>query len=288
MTAPEIGGKYGYGLVASGYKDLAKAGWKKSIEELRRIGAHTEQKLFEAGEHATGLQSVPGKAAIDKVNHGLMILHTLTDDINRAVTQNMGKKFVKDLAEKSPEALKAFKSVPKSVQSRVNFALGEGNLEAAQDAMSNHLISKTQFIYGPAGRNKFARAVGPALSMFTKYPSEIASDLYLSPKNAQLAAKYLAPLALAMGGQWALEQTSSGTREKVQGLLGKNLASLAPVTSVTGLVNPPPAAKLAQSAVSAVDELIRERGLSGKKAAELRKAATPFVPFSGVYKKAMP
>jgi endonuclease III len=91
-----------------------------------------------------------------------------------------------------------------------------------------------------------------------------------------------------MGGQWALEQTSSGTREKVQGLLGKNLASLAPVTSVTGLVNPPPAAKLAQSAVSAVDELIRERGLSGKKAAELRKAATPFVPFSGVYKKAMP
>jgi len=284
MTAPEIGGTYGAKTVMAAYKDTAKrfltGSWKAAVEDLDRIGFHTKNKMFEAGEHADPFTENFAKQGVDKVNAGLMWLQGFSDDINRVVTQKMAGSFVDDLAAKVPGAVAQWKKVPESIRGQVEFLLESKNVQEAKDVLAKHLISKTQFIYGKEGRNQLSRALGPTLSMFTKWPTEIASDMILEPKNMSLALKHLGPLAAML----ALDQgfKKSGAYDTLPGkvFLGKGVLGNAPITSLTG-AGAPPLVSLLALGQTAIAEASRGSPKLPQTGAELAKRARNYVPLVG-------
>lgn len=279
MTAPELGGVYGYKAVLKGVKDLVTGGLSKSKEDLKKIGMEVTHNRFEIEE--------PTVAGVRKVNELLLSLHSLTDEFNRGITLGAAKNVVKDVAAGVPEALAALQRAPKSVQGRVRFNLANGNVAAAEEELAKHLIAKTQFIYGKEGRTQLSRTLGPVLTMFTKYPTEIFSDIWLNPMNLRTVEKHLAPLLAVYAGNWALDSAGAFDSKSTKRFLGSSIMSMAPVTSISPTnLSAPPAAKLTIEAMSVADELLRT-GKVKRNTKDLKKAITPFVPVYGAYLNAV-
>jgi hypothetical protein len=180
---------------------------------------------------------------VDRANEVLMSMYAATDDINRYMSYQMGAQWAKELTGKGRStAMKSLVKLPTAVQSRVSMALRDNNTELAGDILGKHLVGVTQFHYGKTQMHELGRVGGRLFSMFSKWPSEIASEVIYNVQKgglegySTLGKKLLAPWALIYGAQQVREQMYGDKLQKESQvsrfLLGDSLMPLAPLTSV--------------------------------------------------------
>lgn len=242
MTAPEIGGTYGYSLALrsmyqnpfQNYKYLKKAGIlaEGAVAEMIK----PEQSKFL--EH------------VSKAGDIAMKLYTGTDTLNRMWTYNIGQTMAKDLATGNLKAIKALSKLGPSVKAALQKE-GLTSLEAFRknqkktgDILGKMLIGKTQFHYGQEQKAEFLRNIGPLFSMFTKWPVSTASDIGTimreNPKLAQKAYRYFERYG-AIWMAFAYADSMKDEQEFTQNYFLNNLSSWAPGKSAIdlGLLNNP-------------------------------------------------
>jgi hypothetical protein len=180
---------------------------------------------------------------VDRANEVLMSMYAATDDINRYMSYQMGAQWAKELTGKGRStAMKSLVKLPSAIQARVSMALRDNNTELAGDILGKHLVGVTQFHYGKTQMHELGRVGGRLFSMFSKWPSEIASEvLYNVQKNnldgySTIGKKLLAPWALIYGAQQVREQMYGEKLQKESQvsrfLLGDSLLPFAPLSSV--------------------------------------------------------
>lgn len=200
VTAPTLGGAFGYKTVTGGAIDtlnlIRQGKLFQEIKDLRArgiIGQTTRHDVMvQPDDLAHG-----ARRYVDRINDGLMAAYSWTDELNRVVTFKSAQRWVKSLAEGDEAAVKALKelSAGRKTQLRVespdllNPAVLQKSEEAREElttALADWMITRTQFQYGPTQQAHFARMGGPLFSMFTKWPSMIGSDITHTLANKPL------------------------------------------------------------------------------------------------------
>jgi len=105
--------------------------------------------------------------------------------------------------------------------------------------MENYISAKTLFNYNRQTLSAFGRFMGPMLSVFTKWPSSIAGDIYrtflnkgLKGGSKDVGVRYLGPLATAVMVQQMLPENITDS-ERFRAVFGREgLASSSPVLTV--------------------------------------------------------
>jgi hypothetical protein len=183
----------------------------------------------------------------------------------------------------SKDAQKALLRLPQVVRARVTAAVNKGDQQEAYRNIAQHLISKTQLIYGKEGNTAYVREWGRVAGMFTKWPSTVASELLLaewskSPTRWKMAQKMMFPFIAAAAAQQLLEKEGAFDTKTGKFLAGRSVMGYAPISSVLDITNPP-IMKLAGSAMGAVSEVVQ--GKPGAQVSELKRNLLPFVPALG-------
>ena len=211
-TAPEMGGTYGYSsamksMTNSLIKLATKEGRREFYGQVKALGLEPSGYIREAREGlAEGLEasigfSVPAKV-IRNMADAFMWSYGKMDTLNRAITLDMSKRLVADLAAGEPAALKALSKMPMSVRRQVNAS--KGNDLAQLKAIATHLNAATQFNYNRASMSEIGVTLGPLFSTFTKWPLAISGDILADMRTKgvfkslpRVAEKYLAVYLLA-------------------------------------------------------------------------------------------
>lgn len=242
-TAPEIGGAYGYSLVARGTGAAAKAAASgvSPAEFLRTRG----QLAGHVGAEAAQVLD-PSKAtghirqAYDKYNELLMAAYSATDTSNRFITMHAGHEWAKDLIAGDARALKALTRMQRGAREallpNIKQLLEEKNSAQLGNILGDYLVGRTQFRYGKEQLNEFGRVMGPVVSMFSKWPVMVSSDIINQFRHkgfvgggARVLEKYAAPyLALHYMSTAIAEQTELEKSPAYKYLVG-NLPSLSPL-----------------------------------------------------------
>lgn len=258
LTAPELGGGYGYGSMARAYLNLykdfkdesGKFSLKTITRKLEELDLGGSKILAEA--IADGRNKIPGSGVVRKINDTGMAIFSAADVINRMVTYRMGQQLAQDAIQNNPEAITALAKLGKATLANLQTPkiLAEtrrGKSDALGDALGKMLVAKTQFHYGAEQRAKYARFMGPMFSMFTKWPTSIGSnivDVWQENPNTYERMKrytelYAAPLlALSAIGQ-AIEE-NEGDYGALTYLIGEptDVAAIAAVSDFTLFQNP--------------------------------------------------
>ena len=227
MTVPEVGWIQGSKYAFGAYKDLAATfttgGWKKMLHEVENVyhlkPIEMRPEDFEGirrGVH-DGLKKGGMEATqrvIDTYSRVSMAMFTGTDAINRAVTLQMAKRMATEMVQPGPMSnkLKAgIELLPRAVRSQIDIIQSKGMTPAdAQHELTTvlgrHYVISTQLAYGKVGMHELGRDIGPMMSMLTKWPVAITSDIHYKiwlngweKGGAQVLSKYFAPLAVASG-----------------------------------------------------------------------------------------
>lgn len=247
MTAPELGGKYGYGLTLRGYAD-AIGNWKKMVGEVERLGLTPERFTGESREWIgrglldSGVMKRTGDV-LEKLSSAAMYLYEKSDILNRAVTLSVAEKWAGDLAGKSPDAAAALRKAPAAIQREALSLLASGNTERLRVILAQHLNAGTQFNYNRASMSEWGRTMGPFFSTFSKWPTAIAGDLINTARtqsipaaSKRLVGKYLLPLAVLGMGQQALFGSPEDLSDRQKKALGSGgMLDWAPVLSLKSL-----------------------------------------------------
>ena len=104
--------------------------------------------------------------------------------------------------------------------------------------LGEHYVTTTQLAYGKVGMHELGRDVGPLLTMLTKWPVAISSDVYYKLQKKQygrLAAKYFAPLMAMNLASAAILDTNDKRVRKYIGADG--FGGWLPIHSVWSLPN---------------------------------------------------
>lgn len=204
---------------------LGRAGATLRGEGLQASGIPMDAaRWYEDGVRAaTGGR---GGAMLEAFSRKMMFGLETAITINRNVTRNLARDMVGVLAA-GPEALQtragkvaaeALASAEPAYRDSVLSLIRSGQVEEAKQAFTRYLNGSTQFNYTRAARSEYGRTVGQAFSMFSKWPSVAAGDIFTladavfagraSGGVASLEAerrvvqglqKYLAPIAFASG-----------------------------------------------------------------------------------------
>ena len=144
--------------------------------------------------------------AVDKWSELALNLYSYSDLQNRYVTLGMAnevgenllsalKKQGKNLSAGESNAMEIASELPRYMRRVIR----SGNEEEIMKRLRSYYNSATQLTYGKAAMNQFGRDYGQAISMFTKWPSAITSDLAAAKQRDRLAKtlmfKYFGPLA---------------------------------------------------------------------------------------------
>ena len=203
MTAGEINRGYGDKIAMGAIKDVAKDQVRLGTRFLSGLHEELSRKGFVQAEVALegvnalkrGLSESLPRKTVETFNKLVMAGYRHSDLFNRAVTLKMSKRIVQDMFSinaakranmmtsklgKAESAIKDFIGrMEPAYKGRIQRLLKQG---ASQDAIENevarYLIFKTQFAYGKAGMFQLGREMGPVLSMFTKWPTEIGAELH--------------------------------------------------------------------------------------------------------------
>jgi hypothetical protein len=211
-TAPEMGGTYGYtsamkSMTNALIKLATKEGRKEFYGQVKALGLEPSGYVREAREGlAEGLEasigfSVPAKV-IRNMADAFMWSYGKMDTLNRAVTLDMSKRLVTDIATGEPAAMRALSRMPISVRRQV--LSNKGNDLAQLKAIATHLNAATQFNYNRASMSEIGVTLGPLFSTFTKWPLAISGDILADMRTKgvfksipRVAEKYLAVYLLA-------------------------------------------------------------------------------------------
>lgn len=184
VTAPEMGGVYGYGKVSAAMvrateeifnPSTGKLTFSKMKDLLAKRGLSSESPLMELAEGSSS--SGPIKA----MNDFFMKIYSFSDEWNRLVSYHAGHSWAEDIVGGDTRAIESLKNMSPAVRNQLkgtgfSKALEAGDSEAMGDILGRYLISKTQFHYGKEQKSAAQKMLGP-LSQFTTWPSEMAGNV---------------------------------------------------------------------------------------------------------------
>lgn len=296
LTAPELGGTYGYGLALRGYADAA-ANFRKLSGEVERLGLSPNRFTGESREWMnrgildSGILKRAGDG-LEKLSEVSMYLYEKSDMINRAATLSVANKWAEDLMAKNSNAVSSLRKAPTAVQREALSLMGAGNVDRLRAVLAQHLNAGTQFNYNRASMSEFGRTMGPFFSTFSKWPTAIAGDLIhaarsqtITEASKRLAGKYLLPLAAAGMLQKFLFDSPEDMSDRQKKLLGSGgLADWTPILALKSLAKgdlmTPPAIDVALKTLKAGMAQDAEASDVGRGAAAAITQA--FVPGAGV------
>ena len=293
VTAPEIGSGYGHKLAARGWRSAMKARGKgeSMTKMLKSKGLISDQGFNEYARRAVedGISNIPGVELVEKWGKVGLYMYGKSDTINRYLTWHIGQELAKDIVQGSTKAVKYLETLPVGVKNEVKQALSAGSQEQLGEVLGKWLIRKSQFNYGYAGLNQFGQDYGRLVSMFMKWGVMVGSDMVnlVSTRKGieKLTAplqRYMAPLAVLMVGDAALEQMRLADDPRKQLLLGSSLKNFSPANSVFS-VGIPPLISAPLKTLKAGNALLEQD--AGKATHILTDALYPFVPGAGALPK---
>ena len=288
LTAPEIGGKYGYKVVGKAWAQAIRA--KASGVDIEKF---LESKGLRAGAYMgdNGLEAIQdglknmGLAAksIDKLGKIGMYLYGKSDDVNRFITWHAGQNIAEDMIAGKFNKLQTFlKRMPAGYRANLTNALRKNNPDEVKDLVSKYLVEQSQFSYTRSDLSKYGRDFGKLFTMFTKWPTMIAGDMERiaaveATKAASVQAigmKYFAPLAGLAIAQAGLDAVDAEENPLHKVLIARNLTKFAPALSIE-LSTPP----VASSSLKVISAGMRLGSGEVEEAGKLLKdAASPFTP----------
>jgi len=284
LTAPEIGGAYGYKVVAKGYAKSLSA-----LKKHKGINKFLQQKRLVGGDFigegdslaADSLRNLPlvgkGIEAIEFAGKTGMYLYKKSDEANRFITYHTGLAIAEDIAKGSSKAAKFVKSLPPSVRREIV----QGGPENMGDVIGKYLVAKTQFQYSKEALSDFGRTMGPLFSMFTKWPSVIGSDIehLIKTKGIKsVGAKYLPGLLLVTAGHQILSESDALETPLGKVTLGNGILNYTPLSVFWGL-STPPVIQAGFDTVGVLGDI--QRGELDRAGTSLRKTLAPFTPGLG-------
>jgi len=242
-TAPEIGGAYGYGLVARGMTGAAKdittgvnpADFLRSRGQLSGAIGHEQAQVLDPGRMSGRLRE-----AYNNYNEIAMAAYSATDTANRFITMKTAAAWAEDLVKGDPRAIKALSNLQRGARERLRPEIEEllrtKNAARLGDVLGDYLVSRTQFRYGKEQLNEFGRIAGPMVSMFSKWPVMVTSDIINQVRHRgardgslRLMEKYIAPyMALYGTASYLKERTEVAEHPTYKYLLG-DITSLSPL-----------------------------------------------------------
>lgn len=242
VTSPELGA-YGYKLAAKTPKHWYTAATNpQQVEQLLlNKGLISDrfhgEEIVKEGMLQSGL---PGRT-VDAFNKIAMWGYGKTDVINRYVTWNMAQEWAQDIAKGNKAALKALDQLSTGAKAQLKANdIRPTDTARLGEFLGKYLIAKTQFHYGKEQLSQFGREYGKMVSMFTKWPAMIGSDIVEMYKTRgvgkgtlEFAQKYMAPLGILM----SIDHMARESREKPSTgkyLFGE-LSSYSPLSAVKGL-----------------------------------------------------
>lgn len=180
----------------------------KSLKTILENEGMASGQRFENLEKAisTSLKKSVGRefteSGINKLSNLMLFLFESSETVMRHMTRDMGKQVAQAYAAKSKDAVRFADSLPRSYRKMLDEAKTP---EQAEKIVTDYLIAKTVFNYNTASASEVSRSLGPMLSTFTKWPTEILGDtINTFEKNGitggmvDLAYRRFAPLIALM------------------------------------------------------------------------------------------
>ena len=225
------------------------------LEEASRISRHPVAQARYDKFMGAGLLIFNKSDKIAKVM-SIKMADSIIDDFLSATA----KKGVNLLADET-NAMGAISMVPRSLRRRIEFA----NPAEARKLLRNYYVSETNLVYGKVGATQFAREWGPIASMFSTWPTTVASDIAskfrergLQRGMAIVAEKYFGPaFALSMVNN-AIQPKDQKSKTRYQAAVGPaGLGGISPIYSLGGLttIGHTPVVDTAISAVTGISGL---------------------------------
>lgn len=304
MVGPTLGGgSYAYKVSFQGMAQaLANPG--KLLADLESRGLSPASPNAAAREAlAEGIRSsLPGRVGaetVSRMNYALMYLYGKADTYNRigtaAVAENLARHLLEPSNANHAAALRSLGTMPLQIQRRVMEGIKSNDMRKVYEELSSHLIAATQFHYNKASMSEFGRTMGPLLSTFTKWPTEIAGDIYQQMETRGLyagsrvaARKFLAPLVAMAGVQHILFGKPEDMDPRRKNLVGSGgLMEAMPGYSLTGLsdLGRPPVVDTLGALFMAPITLAKTRDLDQFQTDLLKasaKAGEAYIPGAGV------
>ena len=91
----------------------------------------------------------------------------------RMMTRQLGKDLAEEYAKQTPDVMRFADTLPRSYRKMLDAAATPQDREKI---LTDYMLAKTVFNYNQASASEVARNLGPILSSFTKWPTEILGD----------------------------------------------------------------------------------------------------------------
>ncbi len=184
-----------------------------------------------------------GQKAIDNYSKAAMFMFGKTDEWNRMTTKYMADKVADEIINKRYGKGAKFKNkLPKSVRSKIEALQNSDKPFTAEkeikDIVRRWMLVQTQLAYGKVGSNELGRMFGPGITMLTKWPVAITSDIaYKAGQGRKGAAaiftKYFGPaIALSLLGQAMYDREAGMSRAQKELIGSSGLPGWLPITSL--------------------------------------------------------
>ena len=227
---------------------LASTQWNENLER-------TITSSLKKGTARAGTEKV-----VDTLNQGMLFMFEASETVMRNMTRHMAKDLTK-LHGKGVKDYETFlDTLPRAYRKAVDGAKEPAEREKI---LLDYIIAKTVFNYNQASASEVSRSLGPILSSFTKWPTEIAGDtLNTFEKNgvtggmADLVYRRFAPLLGLMVVGNFLEQAEPDKDSPLYTLVRKgDLGYMSPMSSLATIFEgevAPPAVSIPAQAGKAV------------------------------------
>ena len=199
----------------------------------------------------------------------------------RLMTRQLGKDLAEEYTKKTPGAMQFADSLPRSYRKMLDAA---DTPQAREKILTDYMLAKTLFNYNQASASEMARNLGPILSSFTKWPTEVLGDsINTFQKNGVTAGsidliyRRFLPLIALIGLDQITGWRDAPDDSPVRYLVGKQgAAAWAPTNSLAAIFSgevAPPIVKIPAGVAAAVTKGDPEAALKSTK-----DALTLFTP----------
>ena len=212
---------------------------------------------------------------VDTLNQGMLLFFEASETIMRNMTRYMAKDMAKMHGKGAKDYETFLDTLPRAYRKAVDGAKSPAEREKI---LTDYIIAKTVFNYNQASASEVSRSLGPMLSSFTKWPTEIAGDtLNTFEKNgvtgaaADLVYRRFAPLlGLMMVGSLLQEAEPDKDSLLYKFIRKGDLTYMSPLSSLASLFEgevAPPVVSIPAQAGKAIVTADPEAGLKATKEA---------------------
>lgn len=207
---------------------LASSQWNENLE-----------RSFTNSLKKSGFQNVTDKS-FNAYSKLMLFAFEASENIMRAMTKDIGSELAKLHGKGDKDYQTFLDTLPRAYRKAIDGAKDDATRERL---LTDYVVSKTVFNYNQASASEAARSVGPILSSYTRWPTEIAGDtINTFAKNgvtagmADFTYRRLAPLmgVLFLGGILATQEQDKDS-PLYYFVRQNNLAYLSPLNSLAGI-----------------------------------------------------